>query len=316
MSSVSDPRVVAIGGGHGLACTLRAIRTYSREVTAVVSVADDGGSTGRLRRDLGVLGVGDLRKCLVALADADDQVWADAFEHRFGAGELAGHALGNLVLIALAEVTGDWERALTRAGEVLGVTGRVLPATVEPVVLHAEVEGREIEGQVAVQNAPGRIRRVTLTPADAASPPAVREAIAAADQIVLAPGSLFTSLLPALAVRDVHDALTTACAPVVAVLNLAPQVPETAGLDGTDHLRALRDQGIPLDAAVVARGAALGVDRDDAAALGIGIVEADVARPDVSAHAPAKLGPVLATLVASGPGTMIGVGRRRPEEGT
>jgi uncharacterized cofD-like protein len=318
--TVSEPRppeVVALGGGHGLASTLQALRCCRAAVTAVVSVADDGGSTGRLRRDLGVIGVGDLRKALVALSDQDDTVWADAFEHRFRAGELQGHALGNLVLIALAQVTGDWVAALAIAGETLGARGRVLPATLEPVVLRAEVEGRPVEGQVAVQNASGRIRRITLEPAGARSPAAVVEAIERADLIVIAPGSLFTSVLPALAAEQIHAALATATAPVAAILNLAPQIPETAGLSGTDHLRALRDQGTRIDVAVVAEGAQLQVDPAAARDLGIEIVTAPVARPDAGGHAPAKLASVLAALLESGvTGTSIRNGQRSPEEGS
>lgn len=299
-------RVVAIGGGHGLATTLRAVRNYAGDVTAVVSVADDGGSTGRLRRDLGVLGVGDLRKCLVALGadtdceeDHDAEVWATAFEHRFGAGELEGHAVGNLVLVGLAEVTGDWERALAIAGRTLGVVGRVLPATAEPVVLKAEVPSGEVQGQVAVQNSRERIRRVGLVPPDARSPEAVGAAIAAADQIVLAPGSLFTSVVPALAAPDVRAAVAGATAPVVAVVNLRPQVPETEGLDVTDHVRAVLDLGVRIDRVVVHQAGELALDVAAVEALGAPVVVADVARPDVTAHEPAKLAPVLAALLQS-----------------
>jgi uncharacterized cofD-like protein len=298
-----DVRVVAIGGGHGLAATLQAARQYAADVTAVVSVADDGGSTGRLRRDLGVLGVGDLRKCLVALAvddgvDHEDQ-WARAFDHRFAAGELEGHALGNLVLVGLAEVTGSWEEALDIAGHTLGAVGRVLPATSEPVVLKALVDGGEVEGQVAVQNSAARIRRVALVPPDAPSPAAVPAAIAVADQIVLAPGSLFTSVLPALAARDVHAALAASTAPVVAIMNLGPQVPETMGLDVADHLRAVLDLGVRVDRVVVDPQSRIAVDPDAIAALGVACTLAEVARPDALAHAPAKLASVLAALLQS-----------------
>jgi uncharacterized cofD-like protein len=297
---VSD-HVVAIGGGHGLATTLQAVRRYAAHITAIVSVADDGGSTGRLRRDLGVLGVGDLRKCLVALA-ADDGTdhadqWAQAFEHRFDAGELDGHALGNLVLVGLAEVTGNWETALDIAGHALGTVGRVLPATSEPVVLKATVDGGVVEGQVAVQNSPERIRRIELVPPDAPSPPAVPLAIDAADQIVLAPGSLFTSLLPALVATDVHAALAASDAPTVAIVNLGPQPPETLGLDVADHLRAVLDTGVRIDRVVVDPQSRLAVDAAAIEALGVHCVTAEVARPDLAAHAPAKLAEVLAALL-------------------
>jgi uncharacterized cofD-like protein len=295
------PRVVAIGGGHGLATTLRAVRGYAGRITAVVSVADDGGSTGRLRRDLGVLGVGDLRKCLVALASDDEQgdarEWARAFDHRFSAGELDGHALGNLILVGMAESNGDWERTLAVVGRALGSVGRVLPATSEPVVLKAMVDGGEIEGQVAVQNSRHRIRGIALVPPDAPSPQAVAAAIEAADQIVLAPGSLFTSLLPALAAPDVHRALARAQAPVVSVVNLGPQVPETVGLDVADHVRAVLDAGVRVDRVVVDPRSPLALDTEAIRALGVECTPAEVARPDVAAHAPAKLASVLSALL-------------------
>ncbi len=295
----THPTVVAIGGGHGLAVTLRAVQEYAATVTAVVSVADDGGSTGRLRRDLGVLGVGDLRKCLVALAGDDAGPWPATFEHRFAAGELAGHAAGNLVLVALAEVTGSWEQALASAGAVLGISGRVLPATADPVVLSASIDGRRVDGQVAVQNAGGRIECVTLVPPDAPSPPGVAAAIASADQVVLAPGSLFTSLLPALVAPDIRAALAARRGRTDLVVNLAAQLPETAGLDVADHVRAVIEAGIALSTVVVDARAKLRLDRPQVEALGVGLVVADVSRPDVMVHAPAKLAHVLASLLES-----------------
>ena len=312
-------KIVAIGGGHGLAMTLRAVRRYSNDITAIVSVADDGGSTGRLRRDLGVLGVGDLRKCLVALADADDadaSIWAEASEYRFPSGELEGHALGNLILVGLAEVTGDWEVALATAGRMLGAVGRVLPATSEPVVLHAELDHGRLEGQVTVQESTERIRRVALIPPDASSPRSVTEAILGADQIVLAPGSLFTSLLPALCVSAVTAALGRATAPVVQVVNLAAQVPETEGLDAKDHVCAVLEHGLRVDDLVVDASSHLQVDEAAIERLGVRVVRADLARPDVAAHEPAKLAPVLAGLLesASRPeGHNIRIGQRSPK---
>ena len=163
------PAVVALGGGHGLSVVLRAAREYAGTITGVVSVADDGGSSGRLRRDFGVPAPGDLRRCLVALAGSDN-VWRDAFEHRFGGGELGGHALGNLVIVGLTETLGDFSAALQEAGRLLDAVGRVFPATADAVVLKADVEGEAVEGQVAVQNSAGRIRRVELVPSDAGAP--------------------------------------------------------------------------------------------------------------------------------------------------
>jgi uncharacterized cofD-like protein len=292
-------RVVALGGGHGLSVALQAIRRYARVVTAVVSVADDGGSSGRLRRELGVAPPGDLRKCLVALA-ADDSVWADAFEHRFGAGELDGHALGNLVLVGLGDTLGDVGRALDEAGRVLGAVGRVRPATTERVVLKADVEGVSVEGQVAVMNVAGRIRRVELVPGDVPAHPDAIAAIADADQVVLAPGSLYTSLLPVLAVPALRDAVQTAPGRVVQVCNLRAQVPETAGLDATDHLRAVLEHGGRVDTFVRAGDGAL--DGDDAAVreLGVDAVTADLAAPGGHVHDAARLANTLCDLLESG----------------
>ena len=295
---MTNPKVVAIGGGHGLAITLQAARHYADDITAIVSVADDGGSTGRLRRDLGVLGVGDLRKCVVALGDPAAP-FTRTMEHRFSAGDLDGHALGNLILVGLDEVMGDWEQALAEAGRLVGAVGRVLPATSEPVVLKAEVDGGVVEGQSAIQNAPQRIHRVALVPPDAPSPPSVAAAIAAADQILLAPGSLFTSLLPTLMVQDVHGALATSRGSIVQISNLASQIPETEGLSATDHLRVVLDEGIRVDQFLVDEHSRLRVDPAAIAALGVALVTADVARPDAGAHVPAKLAPVLAALLES-----------------
>lgn len=243
-------RVVAIGGGHGLANTLKAVRLYASEVTAVVSVADDGGSSGRLRNAFGIPAPGDLRRCLVALGDADSR-WAQVFEHRFDAAELAGHPVGNLVIAGLARVTGDFQTALDEAGRLVGTAGRVLPATVAPVVLKAEAESGPVEGQVRVAEA-SRIVHVSLVPPDPAAPAAVLEALAAADQIVLGPGSLFTSVLAAAVVPDVRRAIAEAAgrAARVYVCNLRPQEPETAGYDAAAHVEALLAHGIDIDVMV------------------------------------------------------------------
>lgn len=277
--------------------TLRAVRRYAGEITAVVSMADDGGSTGRLRRDLGVPAPGDLRKCLVALAADEHGVWSRAYEHRFAAGDLEGHPLGNLVLVGLYETLGDIGRALAEAGRLLGAVGRVLPATPEPVVLKAYVEGSEVEGQVAVQNAPGRIRRVELVPADVPAGEGVVEAIESADQVILAPGSLYTSLLSALCVPEVAAAIRATDATVVQIGNLAPQTPETAGLGGIDHLRAVLEHDGRVDRFVSPIGAVLAVDPEHVRALGVEPVIARVAEPGAAAHDPCGLAAVLQTLL-------------------
>jgi uncharacterized cofD-like protein len=298
------PAVVALGGGHGLATALRAIRRYAGSITGVVSVADDGGSSGRLRRALDVPPPGDLRECLVALA-APDNVWADAFQHRFGGGELDGHALGNLVLAGLAETLGDFTGAIDQAATLLGACGTIRPATTERVVLKAHVDddttrGASVEGQVAVANVTGRIRRVELVPGDAPAHPDAVAAIATADQVVLAPGSLFTSLLPVLAVPAIRDAVATTRARAVQVCNLRPQIPETEGLDAADHLRAVIEHGGRVDCFVYERGGALRCDEDAVRALGARPIPASVSAPSGLAHDPAQLADALTDLLESG----------------
>jgi uncharacterized cofD-like protein len=249
------PRAVALGGGHGLHVTLSALRRITTEVTAVVTVADDGGSSGRLRRELGLLPPGDLRKALVALAAADDggKLWDTVFQHRFGGtGALAGHAVGNLVLAGLFEVLDDPVTALDEAAKMLGITGRVLPMCEEPLDIEADVAGldeepeaiRRIRGQVAVATTPGRVRRVRLHSArePGRTPracPAALDAVREADVVLLGPGSWFTSVLPHLLVDELHDAVVETAAARIVVLNLVPQPGETAGFSPERHLDVL-----------------------------------------------------------------------------
>ena len=288
------PAVVALGGGHGLAAALRGIRQYASSITAIVSVADDGGSSGRLRRDLGVLPPGDLRRCLVSLAD--DKEWASAFEYRFAAGELDGHALGNLVLVGLADTTGDFTAALDAAGRLLRTVGRVLPATTERVVLKAVVGDLEVEGQVAVENS-SDIRRVDLVPADASAPRDAVDAIRRADQVVLAPGSLYTSLLPVLCVDGLRAAVAGTRAQVVQIANLRPQPPETTGLDATDHLRALRAHGVRVDVFVYQEDGELAADEELIRSWGVEPVAASTATDRGFTHDPRRLAQALQALL-------------------
>ena len=285
------PTVVAVGGGHGLAASLRAARSYAGELTAVVSVADDGGSSGRLRAALGVVPPGDLRKCLGAMAP-DDSVWPGALEHRFAAGELDGHALGNLLIAGLAEATGDLIAALDEVGRLVGAAGRVLPATLDPVVLRAEVDSPasgEVEGQVAVQNS-ARVSRVFLVPDDPDPPKEAIEAIAAADQLVIGPGSLYTSVLAVVAVPRIREALAAAPGRKVYVCNLRPEVPETEGYTVGSHVEALRRHGLDVDVVLC--------DPDGLAPgdPGVPVVERPLARPNGLAHDPARLGAALTEL--------------------
>jgi uncharacterized cofD-like protein len=294
------PVVVALGGGHGLATTLNAIRRYAGSVTAVVSVADDGGSSGRLRKVHDVPAPGDLRRCLVALA-ASDTVWREAFEHRFRGGDLDGHALGNLIIVGLTQVLGDFGRALEEAGRLLECAGRVLPATTDPVILTAEAGDGDgvdtVEGQVAVSNTMDRIRRVHIVPEDAKAHPEVVSAIELADQVVLAPGSLFTSLAPVLCVPAIREALQAARGRIVHICNLQPQVPETLGLDATDHLRAVLDHGARVDTFLYHLGGKLPADEFAVRALGVEPVAADVAGPGGHTHDPAALAKALEGLL-------------------
>ncbi|HEY2724023.1 MAG TPA: uridine diphosphate-N-acetylglucosamine-binding protein YvcK [Pseudonocardiaceae bacterium] len=249
-------KAVALGGGHGLYVTLAALRRITDDVTAVVTVADDGGSSGRLRRELGVLPPGDLRMALAALAatDSDAQGWARLFQHRFGGtGALAGHAVGNLVLAGLLEVLADPVAVLDQTCQLLGVRGRVLPMAGEPLDIEADVAGldddpdtlRRIRGQVAVASTPGRVHQVRLRPEQ---PKACDEAVHAvheADLVVLGPGSWFTSVLPHLLVPKLAGALTDTHARRVLVLNLAPQPGETEGFSPEQHLHVLSGHAPP-----------------------------------------------------------------------
>jgi uncharacterized cofD-like protein len=279
---------------------LRAVRRYAGSITAVVSVADDGGSSGRLRRDLGVPPPGDIRRCLVALA-GDDPVWTAAFEHRFREGELEGHALGNLILVGLAETQGSFPAALEEAGRLLKAVGRVLSATVEPVTLKAELADREVEGQVAVANSHG-IRRIELVPSDAVATPAAVDAIGRADQVIYAPGSLYTSVLPVLCVQELRSAVARSGARVVQVANLRPQAPETTGLDAEAHLEAVLAHGARVDVflyqtASPALAGGLRADPERIRQLGVEPVAAAVARPDGLAHDPRQLAKALCALL-------------------
>ena len=288
--AAGGPKVVAIGGGHGLAATLRAVRSYAGAVTAVVSVADDGGSSGRLRQAFGIPAPGDIRRCLVALGDPSS-AWAGYFEHRFDAGELEGHPLGNLVIAGLASATGNFIAALEEAGRLVGCQGRVLPASPIPVVLKADAAGGAVEGQVNVSST-GRISSVSLVPPDAPACEAAVAAITDADQVVLGPGSLFTSVLAAAVVPGIRDALAATGATRVYVCNLRPQLPETDGFDVAAHVEALALHGVHPD--VVLCHAAPAAPSGPSP---VPVVERLVADDAGTAHHPARLGPALAALV-------------------
>jgi uncharacterized cofD-like protein len=255
MSVGAGRKAVAIGGGTGLPLVLRSLVELGLETTAVVAMADDGGSSGVLREQLGSLPPGDIRNCLVALAGRDDDLLARVFQYRFGGGDgLAGHALGNLILAALADLTGDFATAVDTAARYLHVRGRVLPSTVADVRLHGvDRAGTQVSGQSLLASNPEPMHCVHLEPADPpAYPPAV-EAIAEADVIVIGPGSLFTSIIPNLLVAGIVDAVRASSATRVYVCNVANQRGETSGFDAADHVAALYEHGLEgaLDVAIV-----------------------------------------------------------------
>jgi uncharacterized cofD-like protein len=238
------PRIVVIGGGTGQSTLLRGLKGMSARLTAVVTVADDGGSSGRLRREMGLLPPGDFRNCLAALAEAEPLMTA-LFQYRFGRGTgLNGHAFGNLFIAAMAEITGSFERAVAESSRVLAVRGQVLPCTVEHVILAAEirdVEGRihRVDGESAIPEVRGRIERVWLIPEHARAYPETLRAILEADLIVLGPGSLYTSVLPNLLVEGIVPAIRASRALKVYVCNVATQIGETDGYTVADHVRAI-----------------------------------------------------------------------------
>lgn len=322
------PRAVALGGGHGLHATLLALRVLaargeiSDQITAVVTVADDGGSSGRIRKELGLLPPGDLRMALDALAadDAQAQLWADVVQHRFGGtGALAGHAVGNLVLAGLMETLGDPVAALDEVGALLRVAGRVLPMSRTPLVIEADVVGlgdqpeqaHRIRGQVAVASTPGRPSRVWLRPAE---PVACAEAVAAvrdADVLLLGPGSWFTSVLPHLLVPELRAAILASRARRIVVLNLAPEPGETAGFSPEQHLAVLSEHapGLTFDAVVADADAVPVPDRLRRAAEGmlapggqVHLAPVAAADPTTPRHDPVALADAIGAVLA-GPST-------------
>lgn len=237
------PRIVAIGGGTGLPVLLRGLKQYTENLTAIVTVADDGGSSGRLRGEFGILPPGDIRNCLVALAETET-LMDRLFHYRFDQGEgLAGHNLGNLLLAALADISGDFQTAIREASKVLKVRGLVLPSTLRQVILNAELADRTvISGESRISQARQPIRRVFLTPGECAPVPEALEAIASADLILLGPGSLFTSVLPILLVKELVAAVKRSPALKCYLCNIMTQPGETTDYKASDHLRAICDQ--------------------------------------------------------------------------
>ena len=315
MVDVVAPRVVALGGGHGLHTSLRALRRVVDQPTAVVTVADNGGSSGRLRGEFGVLPPGDLRMALAALCGDDEwgETWARVIQHRFaGTGEMRGHATGNLLIVSLWELLGDHVAALDWVGRLLGARGRVLPMALSPLDITAEVSGlypddperlSTVRGQVAVATSEGTIEAISLLPSDLRPCPEAAEAVRAADLVVLGPGSWFTSVLPHLMVPTLREALLETDAHLVLVLNLG-QDGETEGFRAADHLRVLLDHApeLPVGTVLVDPrevGDASELERL-AGKCGARLKVADVASDDGSPrHDPVKLAATYAEVLGS-----------------
>ena len=234
------PKIVVVGGGTGLSSLLRGLKVYSANITAIVTVADDGGSSGRLRQEFGVLPPGDIRNCLAALAD-QEKLLTELFQYRFQAGNgLVGHSFGNLFLTAMSEITGDLERAIAASSQVLAVRGRVLPATLSDVCLWAQLEdGRRIEGESNITAANGKILKIGCTPERPPALPAVLKAIHEADYIIIGPGSLYTSIIPNLLVPEIASAIAQCEVPRIYVCNVMTQPGETQGYTVADHIKAI-----------------------------------------------------------------------------
>lgn len=301
------PSVVCIGGGHGLAQALIAVQRYAGSVQAVVTVADDGGSSGRLAPALEIPPPGDIRRCMLALTP-DHSVWRQLFEYRFDESDVGGHSLGNLIIAALADLEGDFEAALRASERLLESVGSVIPSACERLHLMAKIDGAEVEGQAAISRATGHVDSISVWPASVSVNPRAATAVAAADQIVLGPGSLYTSVIASLLVPGLVDAINASHATLVFVGNLITQDAETLGMDGADHLDALLAMtGVRPPSAIVAESGDVAVndplepvrfDPEVLATYGVDVVLGDLT--DRLAlwpqHDPAGLGTALAKL--------------------
>jgi uncharacterized cofD-like protein len=303
------PVVVALGGGHGQAAALEAIQCYAGEISALVAVGDDGGSSGRLS-GLGIPPPGDVRRCLLALTP-EPSLWSELFSHRFTGGDVAEHSLGNLILAGLADLFGDFESAVETAERMLGTLGSVIPVADQPITLTAIIDGQEVTGQKLISQTAGELSELYIEPSDVAATRRALAAVAAADQIVIGPGSLYTSILSALKVNMLAPAIMGATAQRVFVLNLITQDGETLGMNGSDHVEALaKHVGVAGPGIVVAHDGPLivpeghdrvVVDAEDAARHGWRVVFADLADEgaDWPEHDPLKLGRVLEKLAVT-----------------
>lgn len=238
----SEPKIVVIGGGTGLSVLLKGLKKYTSHLTAVVTVTDDGGSSGRLRAELGVLPPGDIRNCLVALAETET-LMDKVFQHRFvQGGGLEGHNLGNLLLVAMTEITGDFVSAIKEVSKVLAVRGQVIPATLEHVSLAAQMkDGNTISGETSIRNYSDSISRLFLSPQHCNPVPATLDAIMEADAVIVGPGSLYTSLIPNLLVTGVTDAILKSHAAAFYVSNIMTELGETDNFNAADHMRVIME---------------------------------------------------------------------------
>ena len=304
----SGPHVVAIGGGKGLAAALEAITRYAGRIDAVVTVADDGGSSGRLAPGLDIPPPGDIRKCLVALTP-EDSIWRQLFEYRFYGADVKGHSLGNLLIASLADLEGDFAAALKAAERLLGTVGSVIPVSSERLRIEAVVDGKPVDGQVSLALSRGTVEEMRLVPEEATATLEAIDAITSADQIVVGPGSLYTSLLATLLVPGIVEAINSTNARLIYVANLSTQDGETLGMDCANHLDALITMsGIRSPAAIVANETsvtfpppltALEADEDVLATYGVDVVFGHLVETTsaVPRHDPVRLGGVLARLI-------------------
>lgn len=304
------PKVVAIGGGHGLAQVLVGAQSYASRIDAIVTVADDGGSSGRLTSAYDILPPGDLRRCLLALSP-EPSLWSEMFEFRFETSDVAGHSLGNLILAAMADLFGDFETALSVAEDALGALGHVIPASRGSLHLQATIDGRLVDGQAEIARTRGRLSELQLVPADATANPRALEVISAADQVIIGPGSLFTSVIAALLVPGMSDAVNASPAQVVYVCNLTTQDGETMSMSAAEHVEAIMGfTGLktPVSALIHDGGPAfppeagrVPCDEEAVLALGVAPVLADLLDRDASwpQHDPVRLGQALTELYES-----------------
>lgn len=312
---MSDIKAVAIGGGTGLPVALKSLRQYADKITAIVSVADDGGSSGRLRREMGILPPGDIRNCLVALSD--DEHMAELFKYRFAQGDgIEGHNLGNLIIAALADIYGRFDEAVRAAARILSIQGQVLPSTTGVVTLTADTfDGQAISGQVKIAQTTRPLKRVRLEPPAVEAYAQAVEAILEADQVIIGPGSVFTSILPNLIVPGIGEALTKTKAIKVYICNVMTQPGETDLFTACDHLNAILDHGSKswMDIAIVNsalipeeklidyaedRRYPVSLNAEKIRTLGVNIVLADVINEyKPSCHDADKLATILRELV-------------------